>query len=162
MPIMVRAADPTDLDRIDHIEAASFDADRFARRNLARMLRGGRTQFLLADGAGGAGGYLALSFRRGSRIARIYSLAVDPGSRRQGVAEALIMASKAIASANGNTIVRLEVRAGNAAAINMYERLGFRLHDRRYAYYQNGETALVLQARIGAGAEPELAEQDPL
>ncbi len=162
MPIAVRAANTTDLDRIDAIEVASFTADRFARRNLARMLRGDRTRFLLADGSGGAGGYLALSFRRGSRVARIYSLAVAPDSRRQGIAEALVKAGLALASALDRPLVRLEVRAGNAAAINLYEGLGFRLHDRRNAYYEDGETALVLQARTGPDAEPDIAEQDPL
>ncbi|WP_297734471.1 GNAT family N-acetyltransferase [uncultured Maricaulis sp.] len=162
MSIAVRAAGPADLDRIDSIEGASFTTDRFARRNLARMLRGGCTQFLLGDTDARAGGYLALSLRKGSRVARIYSLAVAPDSRRRGVAEALIEAAKRLATAQGRDCLRLEVRAGNRAAINLYERLGFRLHDRRNAYYEDGETALVLQAPTGPHAEPDNAEHDPL
>lgn len=162
MPIAVRAAGPTDLDRIDAIEGASFTTDRFARRNLARMLRGGSTRFFLADDQSGAGGYLALCLHKGSRVARIYSLAVTPDSRRRGVAEALIEAAKALATAQGRDRIRLEARAGNSPAINLYERLGFHLHDRRNGYYEDGETALVLEARLGPAAEPDIAEQDPL
>lgn len=162
MPVTIGEAGLKDLDRIDRIEAASFDADRFARRNLSRMLAGGRTRFLLAGDVVGEGGYLALSFRTGSRVARIYSLAVDPASRRQGIAEALLDAAKSRAAAQGCRVLRLEVRATNSAARKLYDRHGFRLHDERIAYYEDGETALVLEAPLEVPASPVIAEHDRL
>ena len=153
MPVTIGEAGLKDLDRIDRIEAASFDADRFARRNLSRMLAGGRTRFLLAGDVVGEGGYLALSFRAGSRVARIYSLAVDP---------ALLDAAKSRAAAQGCRVLRLEVRATNSAARKLYDRHGFRLHDERIAYYEDGETALVLEAPLEVPASPVIAEHDPL
>lgn len=162
MSVTVRQAGPQDIDRIDAIEAASFSADRFARRNLRRMLIGGRTLFLLADAPAGEGGYLALSLRRGSQVARIYSLAVDPGSRRQGLGEALLAAAEQLAAARACRVMRLEVRASNRAAIKLYERRGFRLHDRRNAYYEDGETALVLEAPIGAVSRSDPTEHGRL
>ncbi|WP_291842433.1 GNAT family N-acetyltransferase [Maricaulis sp.] len=162
MPITVRLAGRDDLDRIDAIEAASFTADRFPRRNLARMLTGGRTRFFLAETEAGKGGYLALSLRRRSRVARVYSLAVDPGSRRQGVAEALFAAARACADTEECRVLRLEVRPSNTAAVKLYERLGFHLRDRRVAYYEDGETALVLEAPIGTESTTLPAEHGPL
>ena len=162
MPATVRLADREDIDLIDGIEAASFTADRFPRRNLARMLAGGRTRFLISEAKTGKGGYLALSLKRGSRVARIYSLAVDPGSRRQGVAEALINGARTCARAENCQVLRLEVRPSNTAAVKLYERLGFRLHDRRDAYYEDGETALVLEALVGADSTTVPAEHGPL
>ncbi|WP_417486627.1 GNAT family N-acetyltransferase [Maricaulis sp.] len=157
----IRLADPDDLDRIDRIEAASFDADRFPRRNLARMLAGRRTRFLLAEASTGQGGYLALSFRTGSRVARIYSVAVDPASRRQGLAEALLEAAVELATARNCHVLRLEVRASNGAARKLYDRYGFRLHDTRIAYYEDGETGLVLEALLELPSCPVIAEHDP-
>lgn len=162
MPVTVRQAGPQDIDRIDAIEAASFTADRFARRNLRRMLVGGRTLFLLADAPTGEGGSLALSLRRGSKVARIYSLAVDPGSRRHGLGEALLAAAEQYAAARACRVMRLEVRASNRAAIKLYERRGFRLHDRRKAYYEDGETALVLEAPVGAVSRSDPTEHGRL
>lgn len=161
MPRSIREAGPGDLDRIDRIEASCFTADRFPRRNLQRMLAGRKTRFLIGDAANGLGGYLALSLRKGSRVARIYSLAVDPDSRREGLADALIEAGGALAAARQCRVLRLEVRASNTAARKLYDRRGFRLHAKRIAYYEDGETALVLEARIGTPSGPGRVEHDP-
>ena len=153
----VRRAGPGDLDRIDAIEAASFDRDRFARRNLARMLRGGRTVFLLA----GASGYLALSLRRGASVARIYSLAVRPEARGQGIAAALIDAARQFAAAAGCRRLRLEVRASNDTAKRLYEREGFRLRKCLEDYYEDSETALQLEAVLHE-ADRQTAAETPI
>ena len=142
--VAVRQAVPDDLDRIVRIEAASFEADRFPRRNLSRMLRGGRTRFLLA----GDDGYLALCFRRGSGVARIYSLAVRPEGRGKGVARALLQAARDTGRAAGAHTLRLEVRESNASARRLYEEQGFRLRRRLSGYYDDGETALQLEASL--------------
>jgi ribosomal-protein-alanine N-acetyltransferase len=143
----VRLAGPADLDLIDGIEAESFDRDRFPRRNLARMLRGGRTRFLLA----GRAGYLALSFRAGSRVARIYSLAVRPADRGRGIADRLVSAAGTLAAQHGAISMRLEVRASNTAAQRLYHRHGFRLRRRLEAYYEDGEAALQMDLPLAAG-----------
>ncbi|MHA6288573.1 ribosomal protein S18-alanine N-acetyltransferase [Maricaulis sp. CAU 1757] len=141
----VRPATSEDLDRIDQIEAASFTADRFPRRNLRRMLLAGRTRFVVADADRGLGGYAALSLRRGSTVARLYSLAIDPASRRQGIGQALLAACRDIARKAGRTCLSLEVRASNKAAISLYQGAGFCLREERKAYYEDGETAWVMQ-----------------
>ena len=144
--IEVRIAGDADLDLIDQLEVDSFITDRFDRRNLRRMLLARKTLFLLAQVSGEAAGYLALAFRRGSQKARIYSLAVARTSRRQGVAGALLVSSKALAAAQGCQTVGLEVRESNSAAITLYRKFGFRLQGTRQAYYEDGEAALLFEA----------------
>ena len=153
--VAVREAGPGDLPAIDAIEAASFDRDRFTRRNLARMLKGGRTRFFLADEGAG---YLALSLRRGGRTGRIYSLAVRPDARGRGAASALIAAARKLALCEGLRALRLEVREGNLAARWLYEREGFCLRERRPAYYEDGEAALQLEALLDS-QEPALTRE---
>lgn len=75
----------------------------------------------------------------------INTIAVDPVMRRQGFATALMRHVIADAVREGARRATLEVRRSNAAAIALYERMGFRLCAVRPAYYANPvEDALIL------------------
>ena len=52
----------------------------------------------------------------------------------------------------------LEVRENNKRAIQLYEKFGFKIILRRYRYYKNGETALVMQKLF---TEPSKAIKKP-
>jgi len=75
----------------------------------------------------------------------INTLAVSPAVRRKGVATALLRHVIAEAAAAGATKATLEVRASNAPALALYERLGFRVGGTRSRYYAKPEEdALIL------------------
>lgn len=150
---LVRQATRSDLDAIDALEAASFDADRFPRRNLRRMLAGGRTIFLIAETGGTPSGYLALSFRSGARVSRLYSLAIAPSARGKGVGAALIARAVAETAHRRLRAIRLEVRESNIVARKLYERCGFILRGRRESYYGDGEAACLYEAPAAPGAK---------
>ena len=67
--------------------------------------------------------------------ADMMNIAVAPEARRQGIAEALIGELICRLSVNGVTSLSLEVRASNAAARSLYEKLGFRQVGLRPNYY---------------------------
>ena len=74
------------------------------------------------------------------------NIAVAPNYRRQGVAAALIEELVRRLKANGNRCLTLEVRTSNAAAIALYEKLGFAQIGRRPNYYRSPkEDALILR-----------------
>lgn len=74
------------------------------------------------------------------------NIAVHPDHRRKGIAEALVKALVAELSARGNHSLTLEVRASNAPAIALYEKLGFAQVGRRPNYYYSPkEDALILR-----------------
>ena len=74
------------------------------------------------------------------------NVAVHPDHRRQGVAEALVLALAAELKAMGSRCLTLEVRASNAPAIALYEKLGFVQIGLRKNYYRNPkENALILR-----------------
>ncbi len=75
----------------------------------------------------------------------INTLAVSPARRRQGLATFLLRALMAEAAQDGARRATLEVRASNAAALELYARLGFTVTATRSGYYTNpAEDALIL------------------
>ena len=74
------------------------------------------------------------------------NVAVHPNFRRQGIAEALVNGLVKQLKAMGSHCLTLEVRASNAPAISLYEKLGFSEIGRRKNYYRNPrEDALILR-----------------
>jgi ribosomal-protein-alanine acetyltransferase len=138
----VRGGAPSDLDAIDRIEGRSFGADRFARRNLRRLLKSPASAFLVAEAAGRPAGYAMLLFRRDAGVARLYSIAVDPDHRGRGLAERLIAEASQKARDRGASRLRLELRPSNAVALRLYERAGFKAIEGKSGYYVDGEDAI--------------------
>ena len=87
-------------------------------------------------------GYLVCS--RYDTVWHIMNVAVDPEHRRTGIATAMLL--DLFRRIDGqNARFTLEVRESNLAAIELYERYGFRAAGRRRRYYQdNGEDAVVM------------------
>ena len=78
------------------------------------------------------------------------NIAVHPDYRRKGIAEALIGELEAALRQRGSLGLTLEVRASNAPAIALYEKLGFVQVGRRPNYYRNPkEDALILRKELG-------------
>lgn len=87
----------------------------------------------------------------------INSLAVAPDARRKGHARRLLDSVFQDVVPGGVTAATLEVRRSNAAALALYDRLGFHVEGVRANYYQNPrEDALVLWHRaLGSVRRPE-------
>lgn len=86
-----------------------------------------------SDAEGQLAGYLWLV--RLPFDAEIQALGVVPEYRGLGVGDALLQAARATAERWQSETLQLEVRAGNAAAIALYERHGFGVDGRRKNYY---------------------------
>jgi len=79
----------------------------------------------------------------------IGTVGVHPDQRRHGLGLQLMQAAHEWARTRAGTIAHLEVRAGNAAAIALYERLGYRRVGIRKEYYaDNREDAHLLMADL--------------
>ena len=76
----------------------------------------------------------------------VMNVAVHPDWRRPGIAEQLIETLIGELKNRGSKALMLEVRASNAPAIALYEKLGFRQVGLRKNYYRNPkEDALILR-----------------
>ncbi|GIL02089.1 MAG: N-acetyltransferase GCN5 [Alphaproteobacteria bacterium] len=139
----LRPATITDLDALVAIEERCFDADRISRRSFRELLGRATAATIVFEGAGGAVvGYAMLLLRRGTAMARLYSIAVDPASAGKGIGEALVRAAEELAFDRGRLLLRLEVREDNERAIDLYRRLGYRPIGRYLDYYADHMPAL--------------------
>jgi len=79
----------------------------------------------------------------------ISTFAVDPDFRRQGIGENLLKNALADAARRGAQVATLEVRASNAAAIRLYEKLGFKVAGTREGYYHDNDEDAILMSLFG-------------
>jgi [ribosomal protein S18]-alanine N-acetyltransferase len=150
---LVRDARVSDLDALLTLEQASFDRDRLSRRQYRHHLQSASARLLaVVDGAQLVGSAVLL-FRRGTRVARLYSLAVDPVMRGRGVGRRLLAAAEHAARARDCTRIRLEVRVDNRAAQSLYESAGFRRCKQRTGYYADGADAWLYQKTLPAAPD---------
>lgn len=77
------------------------------------------------------------------------NVAVSPAHRRKGIAEALVLALADALREKGSVKLTLEVRASNAPAITLYEKLDFKPIGLRKNYYRNPkEDASIMQKEL--------------
>lgn len=138
-----------DLDWLEPFEEECFSYDRISRRSMRRFILSEQTVFLVARLLGERVGYMLILFHRGTRLARLYSIAVDPRQRGKGVARTLMVAGEAEARGRGAIYLRLEVTNTNESAIRLYHALGFEEFGLlRDYYYDDHSDALRMQKRI--------------
>lgn len=77
----------------------------------------------------------------------VLQVAVLPEHRRMGIGKQLTLAAMEQAIKREAEVVFLEVRISNASARGLYESLGFKEIAVRKGYYQDGETAIIMQWR---------------
>ncbi|WP_420466219.1 ribosomal protein S18-alanine N-acetyltransferase [Panacagrimonas sp.] len=100
-------------------------------------IKAGYAGWVVGDRSAVMRGYAVMSMAVGE--AHILNLAVDPMIRRQGLGRFLLAHLIQIARAAHSTIMLLEVRRSNKAAIRLYQAAGFRHIGTRRGYYPGHE-----------------------
>lgn len=149
-PFRIRTARPADAGRLAELERVCF-ADPWTAEGLLELIESGHGVALVGEERGVVAGYALARYI--ADTAEILNLAVEPASRRRGLARRLLQDIVAALAARGVGEVYLEVRESNAPARRLYEARGFRLAGMRRAYYRHPiEDALVLRLAVDASA----------
>lgn len=148
--IVIRRARASDLPALAALEEAAFAGDRVSRGSFSRFLRNERAILHVARAGGAVRGYALVLTRRGSRKARLYSVAVAREARGRGIGARLLEASERAACARGLVAMRLEVSTANKPAAALYEARGYEQYDRARSYYHDGTDALRLEKQLPA------------
>ena len=121
------------LPQIAALEKRCFPTDPWSEGVFRDALDSPHTAILLAERADGAIlGYAVLSVVLDE--GNLDNIAVAPGTRRRGVADALLSTLTGFGR-DELSVLMLEVRASNAPAIALYEKHGFVPVGRRKNYY---------------------------
>lgn len=150
---MIRAASVSDIPALRRIEDDSFAVDRLTRRNFHHLLTKGKVSCLVHEDGGRIGGYALLLFRARVPLARLYSFAVSPAARGNGIGRALLEACERETRARGLGRLRLEVRPDNEGARRMYRAAGFHEIETVADYYEDHAEAIRMEKRLDATSQ---------
>lgn len=119
-------------------------SDPWSENSIAFELENKLAHWLVAQEGEMVAGYIGSQTVMGETD--MMNVAVHPDFRRRGIAEALVKRLVEDLQAMESHCLTLEVRASNAPAIALYEKLGFSQIGRRKNYYRNPrEDALILR-----------------
>jgi len=146
--IQYREAQVDDLDALEYVENSCFDADRLSRRQLRHWLKADNKLIQVALLNNKIVAYGLVILRKGTSLARLYSLAVMTQARGKGIANGIILRLEKACIADNRAYLRLEVSQNNTAAINLYKSLGYQEFGYYEHYYADDSNALRMQKSI--------------
>ncbi|MFM2481851.1 GNAT family N-acetyltransferase/peptidase C39 family protein [Celerinatantimonas sp. YJH-8] len=150
--IHLEPATTAHLNALLNIEYQCFESDRISKRSFQRFIHSSHADLQIAIHEGKCVGYALVLYRRGTSLARLYSLAVLSQVQHQGVGLALVKRIQNNAQLYGCHFLRLEVDCNNQAAIHLYQKLGFHEIDTLPGYYENGNDGLRMEKPLQRSA----------
>ena len=134
-----------DLKALRKLEKTCFEKDAWPLFDLIAVLSFPEVVRLKAVEEEAMIGFIAGDPRPRDGWGWIATVAVDPRFQRRGIGRALLHACE---SRLGVPKARLTVRMSNTAAITMYEQDGYRTVDIWRAYYNDGESAQLMEKAL--------------
>lgn len=159
--VVIRPGQVADIPALLRLEETCFDSDRLSRRSFHHMLTKARAALFVAENPASDGellGYGLVLFHLGTALARLYSLAVHPTGRGRGTGRRLMEVAEAETRKHDCVALRLEVRTDNAAAIAMYESMGFRRIMPLPHYYEDEADGWRYEKRLRFSPSPTVPQ----
>lgn len=134
---MIRFATATDIQNIVVLEQRCFlDNQAYSAKQLTYLINKANGCCLVETSGKTIRGFIMLLFRRGTRVAGIETIGVDPSLRNMGIGKELIRAAENEILKRGMKQIRLEVSVGNIPAVQLYQRAGYSIIALLKEYYK--------------------------
>ena len=145
----IRQAKLYDVPAISRIEQGSFESPWSADEITKDVMsKDGSIYVAVIESDGEKAGYAEMRTVAGE--AQIYNIVIDRAFRGKGLGEMLLRHLIDKAKETGCSLVTLEVRGGNEAAMELYHKLGFKeVGRRRGDYSKGGEDAVLMDLALG-------------
>lgn len=130
------------------LERLCFDRDSWPWIDILAALTFPETVRLVAEADKRIIGFVVGDRRRRRAMGWIATLGVHPDFRRMGVGGRLLAECE---RALHTPHVRLTLRVGNDAALQLYRRMGYQEIERWPRYYRDGEDAIVMEKALFEG-----------
>lgn len=140
----IEVASLRDLNALRRLEKECFPKDAWPLLDLIGILTFPNVVRLKAVQGALMLGFIAGDIRRSENASWIATVGVLPEYRRRGIGRMLLEACEQQLPFN---TIRLCVRRSNRDAIQLYEQYGYVAMDQWPRYYQDGESALVMEKR---------------
>ena len=149
MSVKIQRASIKHLDKLYEIEIECFDKEAFTKQQIAHLLTDHNSTSLIAELNGEISGFVIGKTHRKWRLTTGHVLTIDvsPKYRRKGIGLRLLQEIERIFKDKGVRVCFLEVREDNTAALNLYQRFGYREVGRLEHYYGNTH-ALCLKKKL--------------
>jgi ribosomal protein S18 acetylase RimI-like enzyme len=145
--LTIRRATLEDVEALLELEQ-TFPTDRLEKRNFKYFLTKAKADIWIAEENGTMLGDAVVLYRQSIHSSRLYSIVVSPKARGKGIGAKLLTHCESAAQERGSTILRLEVRTDNDAAISLYRSRGYDLITAIADYYEDGSSALRMRKRL--------------
>lgn len=144
-PVIIEPATWRDLNPLRRLEQVCFPLDSWPLLDLIGVLTfPGVIRFkAITDSL--MVGFIAGDIRDGKNLGWITTLAVLPEYQGRGIGTALLEACEKLIDAS---VIRLNVRISNHAAIHLYRRSGYEQVSIWPGYYHDGEDAFILEKKV--------------
>jgi ribosomal-protein-alanine acetyltransferase len=145
MAITIEDASIKHLDKLYEIEMKCFKKEAFTKQQIAQLLKNPNSISLIAKENGDIVGFIIgmLSVEDGSLVGHILTIDVSPSHRRKGVGIKLLQEIEKIFKDRQTIVCRLEVREDNVAALNLYQKLGYKGIGKLKYYYGDANGILL-------------------
>lgn len=139
MSLIIEDASIRQLDKLYKIEAECFTEEAFTKQQVAHLITDYNSVSLVAKLNGEIVAFIIgmIYLERNALTGHILTIDVLPSHRRKGIAQKLLQKIEKIFKEKGVKSCRLEVREDNAAALRLYQKLGYRKVAKLESYYGN-------------------------
>ncbi|GAB56563.1 hypothetical protein GPUN_2448 [Glaciecola punicea ACAM 611] len=148
-----RQATMADVNALTELENTCFQTDRLSRRQFKYWIKAQNKVLLLATINDTIVGYGLVILRKGTSLARLYSLALLNAHRGKGIAGALMRLLEEACIEHKRAYLRLEVSEKNATAISLYASMDYKKFGYYPHYYEDDSNAVRMQKPIMQGQQ---------
>lgn len=145
---MIQLATEADIPALVALETACFTTDILTRRHFKHLIQSASAKILVDFRDNRLIAFAVILFRKNTKVARLYSIAIDPEFRGTGAAQQIYQAARNDMIDHNMTECRLEVDPKNQRAVSFYKKNGFEIIDTLPGYYEDGTDALRMRCKL--------------
>lgn len=132
----IREATDDDIQQIIALENKCFlEEHAYSAKQLTYLIKEANSCCLVETDSETIRGLIIILFKRGTKVAGIETVNVDPSFQNKGIGKRLIQAAETEALNRSMKHIRLEVSVGNISAIKVYEKSGYAITGLLKGYY---------------------------
>src|SRR5437773_1682815 len=118
-----------ELDHIEdllELEKICFSTNRLSKKQMRYLINASSADVLVVKKQNSIIAYAIILYRKNSKFARLYSIAVNPNFQRLGIAKRILECVEQHVKKRHRIEIRLEVNKNNQRALHFYQKHGYK------------------------------------